>query len=357
MNGDLYAAIKNIKNNRTLGGVDEASIKAGVVMRLINCLGWNPFDIDEVTPEYSIGSKRVDYSLRLAGINKCFIEIKRLTESLEKHQEQLLGYAFQEGVKLGVLTNGGTWWLYLPLHEGNWEQRRFYSVDLFQQEPDDVAEKLDRFLSKKNIMSGEAIKAAEKIFKGQQKNNILKESIPKAWHKIITDPDDLLVELIIETTEKLSGFHPDIHDIEEFLVKVPGVENVHNTVESKTEKITRVPTTITNENPDNYINKKPQYFIFLEEKYFPKSWQEILMTVSNELYIKHSESFEKCLSLRGTKMAYFSKDPNELSYPKQIANSEFYAEVKLNSNSIINRCRDLMSLFGYTDEQLKINAK
>jgi len=81
------------------------------------------------------------------------------------------------------------------------------------------------------------------------------------------------------------------------------------------------------------------------------------MTVSNELYSRHGSEFEKCLSLRGSKMAYFSKDPNELSYPKQIANSEFYAEVKLNSNSIIRRCRDLMSLFGYTDKQLIISAK
>jgi len=73
-------------------------------------------------------------------------------------------------------------------------------------------------------MSGEAVKDAEDIFKGQQRNNILRETIPRAWHKIVTDPDDLLVELIIETTEKLSGFQPDIHDIEKFLVNVPNGE-------------------------------------------------------------------------------------------------------------------------------------
>ena len=62
-----------------------------------------------------------------------FIEVKRARVNLEDHQQQLLEYCFQEGVRLAVLTNGRTWWLYLPLQAGSWEQRRFLTIDLESQ--------------------------------------------------------------------------------------------------------------------------------------------------------------------------------------------------------------------------------
>jgi DNA polymerase elongation subunit (family B) len=80
------------------------------------------------------------------------------------------------------------------------------------------------------------------------------------------------------------------------------------------------------------------------------------MVVAGALYQKHKNDFHKCVVLRGSKMPYFSKNPNEMSQPKQIYDSEYYAETKLNSNSIVRRCRELMSLFGYSEGDLKIIA-
>ena len=120
MNSELAAAIQEIRGNRALVSIDEACTKAGVVLRLLSTLGWNPFNVEEVKPEFTLGAKRVDYSLRIANTNKVFFEVKRIGENLEPHQEQLLGYSFQQGVRLAVLTNGATWWFYLPLNEGAW---------------------------------------------------------------------------------------------------------------------------------------------------------------------------------------------------------------------------------------------
>ncbi len=61
---------------------------------MLTLLGWNQFNIDEVTPEYSVSGKRVDYALRHNGSNKVFIEVKKAGEDLEKHQEQVLISAF-----------------------------------------------------------------------------------------------------------------------------------------------------------------------------------------------------------------------------------------------------------------------
>ena len=79
------------------------------MLRLLSLAGWDTFDISQVVPEYTVGTRRVDYALRPGSPNTVFIEVKRPGENLERHQQQLLEYCFQEGVKLAVLTNGRTW--------------------------------------------------------------------------------------------------------------------------------------------------------------------------------------------------------------------------------------------------------
>ena len=132
MNEKLMRLINDFKKDRRLLSFDEAATKQAVILRILKALGWDPFNIDEIYPEYSVGGKRVDYALRHNGRNKAFIEVKKVNEDLEKHQGQLLNYSFQGGVKLAVLTNGISWWFYLPLHEGSWEQRKIYRKYLTQ---------------------------------------------------------------------------------------------------------------------------------------------------------------------------------------------------------------------------------
>jgi predicted type IV restriction endonuclease len=357
MEKELSRVIQEIRSNRSLLAVDEASTKAGVVMRLLSVLGWNPFNVEEVKPEYVTGAKRVDYALRISNANKVFIEVKRMSENLDPHQEQLLAYSFQEGVKLAILTNGSTWWFYLPLNEGSWEQRRFYTVDLFEQNPADIAGRFVEFLAKERVKSGDALKSAERVYKSHQKKQILREAIPKAWKKIISEPDDLLVDLLIETAEKICGFRPEIGDVERFLKEdlsdlstvAPPAPEAH----VPPPGLPPPPSSLA----DDYINKRIDYFVFLGKKHNPRSWQDLLLSVATELYRRHRNHFEKCLVLRGSKMTYFSKNPNELRYPKRIADSQYYVEAKLNSNSIVRRSRDLMSLFGYKEGDLNVVAK
>ena len=216
MKDQIISFTETLKLNQKIFLFDEASTKQAIVLRILNFLGWDTFNVEEVTPEYSVKSTRVDYSLRLSDANKVFVEVKKVSEELDNHQEQLLNYSFQEGVKLSILTNGVTWWFYLPLNEGNWEERRFYSIDLVQQEADDIAQKFIDFLSKDNIYNGKAIKNAEAIYKSQQKKNVIKDTLPKAWNKIISEPDELLVELLNETTEKLCGYRPETALTEQF---------------------------------------------------------------------------------------------------------------------------------------------
>ncbi len=354
----LVSAINEIRDNKALFTLDEASIKIGVIQRLLSLLGWNTFDVNEVKPEYTVETKRVDFSLRINNLNKAFIEVKRPREELDAHQEQLLNYSFREGVKLSILTNGFTWWFYLPLNEGSWEERRFFTADFFEQDPEAISERFLELLSKENISSGAAVRNAENLYKSRQKKNILKEAIPRAWHKILSEPDDLFVELLIETTEKLSGFRPDITDIEKFLQSTPGftLPKPEPSPARKRTGAVIAPGRKATADANDFINKKVRSFTLFNETYNPHTWKELLVTVVEEMYKRHAQDFDRCLSLRGSKMAYFSLDANELSQPKQIMDSKYFVETKLNSNSIVKRSRDLMSLFGYKESDLRVVA-
>ena len=214
-------------------------------------------------------------------------------------------------------------------------------------------------LSKEHIASGAAVRNAENLYKSRQKKNILREAIPRAWHKIINEPDDLFVDLLIETTEKLSGFRPDIADIEKFLKKTPGLisPKTEPSLVSQRTGSAIAPRRKETTDATDFINKKVRSFTLFNETYNPRTWKELLVTVAEEMYRRHAQDFDKCLSLRGSKMAYFSLNANDLSQPVQIKDSKYFVETKLNSNSIAKRSRDLMALFGYEESDLIVVAE
>jgi len=206
MKDKIMSLVNDLKSKKGLDSYDEEATKQGIILQILFHLGWKIFDRNEVFPEYVIKSQRVDYSLRIDKKNKVFIEAKRINTELENHQEQLLKYSFQAGVSLAILTNGMSWWFYLPLmKDARWEERKFYTVDLFQQKPERIATKFLDFLSRDNISSGQAIKNAEATHEDQQKRNVIKKILPKAWNKIISELHDPVVNLLIETTENLCG--------------------------------------------------------------------------------------------------------------------------------------------------------
>ena len=213
----IAQAVQQIKNTVSLRELDESATKQGVVLRLLSLAGWNPFDVSEVVPEYTVGNRRVDFALNTASDNPVFIEVKRPGEDLVNHQQQLLEYCFQEGVKLSALTNGRTWWLYLPLQAGSWEQRRFLTIDLESQEPDIVEQRFMRYLSQKNVSSGQAISDAEDLVQSQRREEITGKAIVEAWTQIVETPDEILVDLISETAERICGFKPDPELVKQFL--------------------------------------------------------------------------------------------------------------------------------------------
>jgi hypothetical protein len=209
--------IAQLKTSSELSLYSEAETKQFVVLPLLRHLNWDDGDRGQVRPEYAVQSRRVDYALMVRATPKVFLEVKRSDQELGIYQEQLLDYAFKEGVRLAALTNGITWWLYLPLHEGTWDQRRFYTIDILEQGAKAICDNFSMFLSKENVESQAAVKNAEAIFDSQRRSAAIRQAIPKAWRKLHSEADPVLVDLLRDEAESISGFKADDEDIKEFL--------------------------------------------------------------------------------------------------------------------------------------------
>lgn len=346
--------IKEIQLNRTIVSLDEAAIRQTVILRLLHCLGWDTFNVDEVHPECSVGGRKVDYALKHNGYKKVFIEVKRGGEDLENHRKQLLDYSFQEGVKTAVLTNGTTWWFYLPLNEGSWEQRKFYTIEISDQEAKDISKKFFEFLSKENVISGKAINNAERIHRSKKKKNLIRKTFPKAWNKLLNEADERLIDLIAETTENLCGHKPDSSEVENFLA--PRILGESTTVQKRMRKKKYPVSKASFEKRENYTGKSIVSFRFEGKKYKVTSWIEMLRKICGIMISLHGDNFERVLKLKGRKRPYFTKDKNELRVPGKIEKTNIYVERNLNTNMIVKLSKDMVSLFGYDVKDLLIEA-
>jgi hypothetical protein len=200
----------------------EADIKQAIVLPLLEILGWNTKDTEEVMPECDVGGLSVDYSLRISGTNKVFIEAKRPGARLKNHEEQLLDYAFREGVPLAILTNGIEWWFYLPMEKVQLEERKFWMVDIIEEQNlDGVASRFIDYLSKENVASGKAERLAEEIYQQQKKKKEIERALPHAW-EVLKDwihlkYYDKLVSLLSANVKETVGEEVNTDYIKKFL--------------------------------------------------------------------------------------------------------------------------------------------
>lgn len=218
MSDKLLKVIEDLQSDKRLTLLLEADISRSVILRILDALNWSTSNRREVNPEYSVRGGRVDFALLIGNRPKVFIEVKRGGEPLAEHQEQLLGYAFRQGIKIAILTNGATWWFYLPLQEGSWEERKFATVEFDRQDKEEIVQKLEDLLSKENVISGKAVQNAEILYEQSQKKEEISTTLPEAWNQLVSEPDDLLAELLAEKTEELCGHKPDKREVEQFLL-------------------------------------------------------------------------------------------------------------------------------------------
>jgi predicted type IV restriction endonuclease len=215
----LQEAIDSIRLRLARGEYQtEAAVSQGVVRRLLSELGWDTFDPDLVSPEYSLKGGRVDFALCYPRQKPyVFIEVKQEKTSLGG-DEQLFRYAFAEGVPIAVLTNGREWHFYLPSGQGSMDERRFYLLDVAARDSAESANRFTAYLSFEAVKSDKARERAFKDYSTHRQGKEVEKSLPAAFRDLLSEADDLLVDLLTEKVAETTGFAPERDTVIRFLV-------------------------------------------------------------------------------------------------------------------------------------------
>ena len=190
----LEDVIEDIRRKLEKGFPNEAAVSQGAVLPILQACGWNTHDTDEVPPQYGTQDKeRVDHALLIGGKPLIFIEVKHRLDndrSLDKGIEQVLNYAYKEGVPVAVLTDGDAWLFYWPAApEQRYAQRLAQAIQLTRTEPTEAATILRKYLQKSPDLFPDLL---EEIIKKDFRLNKLHALL----EEIFQNPSDELVELI-----------------------------------------------------------------------------------------------------------------------------------------------------------------
>lgn len=272
---------------------NEASTKATAIEPILDELGWDVADPDEVQREYSVGGGLVDYALCYNDTLKVFVEAKKGGEPLVNHQAQLLNYSFRKGVKTAALTNGKTWWFYLPLQEGSWEQRKIETVELDEQDKTEITQKLIDLLSKKNVISGKAEQNAKDLHEKHQ----ISKTFPKAWNQLVSEPDSFIVDLLEEKTRELCGHKPDRVEVEQFLsVNLRQIKIMLSAGMSPPDSPPE-PDDLPKPPANAVAGKKLAAFTFNGDRYKVNSWTAMLIELCQIVHSNHPDRFHEVMHI------------------------------------------------------------
>jgi hypothetical protein len=205
----LNADIEDIRNGLKIGRYNnEASVSQGIILRLLNSLGWSIFDSSQVSPEHTVGSGRVDYALcHPPGKPIILIESKNLGD-VYGAEKQLFEYAFHQGIPMAILTDGQEWSFFLTGEQGAYHERCVYKLDMIVRDIDECCRIFERYLKRSEVISGATIINAKDDYKNVSKQRQIEEALPQAWTHLLKEQDEILVELVADKVETLCGFKP-----------------------------------------------------------------------------------------------------------------------------------------------------
>jgi len=166
---------------------NEESTKHALVIPFIKALGYDPYDLQEVIPEFTAdyaekSGEKVDYALLQDGDPAILIECKTAGAELSTDQaEQLFRYFQVTSARFGILTNGVRYRFFSDLEESNkMDERPFHELDLFEYTEQEVDEL--KSLRKSTFDLEEMIGAAHDL----KYRKALREYLEDQWR----DPDD-----------------------------------------------------------------------------------------------------------------------------------------------------------------------
>ncbi len=104
-------------------------------------------------------------------------------------------------------------------------------------------------------------------------------------------------------------------------------------------------------------SSKPISMRLFDKEYEVNTWRDVLGKVCQVIIEKHKD-FTPALDVKGKKVVYFSKNPDDLRDPIKIEGSPYYWEGNSSAHTIQRIIKKLLTRFGYNAEKVfKVKTK
>lgn len=179
-------------------GLKETPTRTIVILPLLEALGWDVRDPDEVQEEFpTVDGKSVDYGLKLNKECVLLIEAKPLDDPLTdvKAITQIVNYANSDGIVWCILTNGLAWKVYKSIENCPAPEKLMYEVSIDPRDSEgmsvqQIAEQMWRFsreqtakgaldtLGEQTFTDGKVRKALDRIMAAAPRSflNVVREA-------------------------------------------------------------------------------------------------------------------------------------------------------------------------------------
>jgi Restriction Enzyme Adenine Methylase Associated/Type I restriction enzyme R protein N terminus (HSDR_N) len=184
---DVVAKVQKFQD-RNLG---EQNTKASLIEPVLEALGWDIRDPDEVHREFkpTTQDKPVDYCLAVLRKPRLLVEAKPLGESLgdRKWIGQILGYASVAGVEWCVLTDGNEYRFYNATVPLDAEEKLFFQLRLSEIPEEEAARRL-KLISRSDM--------ADRVLETLWKTHYVDRRVKQALQELFEAPDRGVMRLI-----------------------------------------------------------------------------------------------------------------------------------------------------------------
>lgn len=335
---------------------NEEATKFQIVLPILRELGWDAFDATRVAPEYSVGSGksggRVDLALLAPRRGPlALIEVKTAGAKLDDHVVQVLGYAFNEGVDICVLTTGLKWWLYLPREKGPPHERRFAELDVEADGLEQLVDDFDTYLGYEALMSRRAERHARQVLAAHLDSERLSSELPRIWASMLNEPPQRLLDLIEQRIFNSVRLRPSHEQMTAFLKS--RAATMGQNIESPSISPTASPTPPVRSRRPKAKPVRPVAFTLWGKRREVKRWIEVWPAVVELVYERHYRDFDRALGKPGGRRSYIDLDPSTHLNGQRLTNSPYYVDWHGSGVELQRRSRRLLEIFGHSPDDLQ----
>jgi predicted type IV restriction endonuclease len=199
-----------------------------LILPVLEALGWDLQDVEEVRSEYRHASadNPVDYALFLHGTPALFVEAKALGVSLDDRKPllQTLNYANAAGVDWCVLTNGAEWRIYKVHAPVAAEEKLFLTARLDEPAADPSLIDATLSLLSRDRMRARAIDALWSEWRVDREVERALDAITEedAFIRLIVRLTDGLTQGEVRASLKRSGLRSFYPEVDVFMARLDG---------------------------------------------------------------------------------------------------------------------------------------